>query len=270
MVTSLTAIAGAVAVALAIWLTGGDGRTTQATGPTPPPDCYVADEPTAGGPPAPSQLQARDQLDLRVHVSWADNSDDETCFVLEASVSDYLPLEYEIVAFLPPGTTFYSDGPYPEGETIHYKIYASTSSARSVYSNEAHTNIPFYEPTFTPSPPSSLTPTATPTQIPTASPSTNGTMSPTPSPTSTVGGGTPSPTPAQLPEAGGPQRGGSASAAAIGFSLLALAGAFLLAGAVKRRRDGATAPPPGPGPMPTPPSDDPAEIADWLQNEFPE
>lgn len=33
---------------------------------------------------------------------------------------------------------------------------------------------------------------------------------------------------------------------------------------------GATEPPRGPGPMPTPPSDDPEEIADWLQEQFAE
>ena len=216
----------AVAVALTAGITGVGG-TTQATGPTPPADCFVADEPTVGGPTVPSDLEASlppgGPLG-QVNLNWSDNSDDETCFVLEAR----LEADFEAIAFIPANATSYIDGLYEENDVITYRLYAANATDRSEYTDLAGVLIPVFDPTATPRP---ATPTATPAITPTPAPEeTASPMSPAPSPTA-------SPTPAQLPETGGPPRGGSASAAAIGFSLLALAGAFLFTGTMKRRRD---------------------------------
>lgn len=231
MMASLLTVAGVATVALAAWVTGGGGGTTQATGPTPPADCFVADEPTAGGPAAPSDLVA----DLppieflgQTDVSWTDNSDDETCFVIEGTLPNYL--DFEVIAVLPPNTTAYRDeGPYVQGRSVRYRVYAATASERSQYSNEDNVTIPILSPTPTGPLPTPKPPTApTPTPEETASPSPP--PSPTASPTSSVPSPTASPTPAQLPEAGGSAEGSSTPVATliiVGAALLILSAAVV-------------------------------------------
>ncbi len=198
MPASLLTIAGAILAALAIWATGGDGHTTLATGPTPPADCFVADEPMAGGPAAPSDLAATSVFEsvflANFELTWDDNSDDETCFVVEARFEAAPPpVAYEVIAFIPPNTTNHSDGPYTQGDVVTYRLYAANAAARSEYSQSLTIGLPGIDPTPSPPPP---TPTPTPSSAPTRTPEETGSPSPAPSPTA-------SPTPAQLPKGGG-------------------------------------------------------------------
>lgn len=147
VMAGITAASAAAGVLLMNPDTGGE-----ASEPTPPADCFVSDEPSANGPEAPSDLIAFDQLSREVELSWADNSSDETCFVIEARVSLYVQGMYEVVAILPGGEVEHTDGPYQEGSNIYYRLYAATATARSNYSNEAVTAIPHTEPSPTATP----------------------------------------------------------------------------------------------------------------------
>lgn len=155
MMVSLLAIAGAVVAALAIWVTGGDGGRTHATGPTPPADCFVADEPTAGGPAAPTELVAEISTALpsyQIDLTWSDNSDDETCFVLEAKFTGAVSDPFVTHAIVEADVSMHTDGLYEEGDTILYRLYAAHATGRSDYSNIAGIGIPYFDNTITPSP----------------------------------------------------------------------------------------------------------------------
>ncbi len=228
MMASLLTVAGAVAVTLVVWVTGGDGGATQATGPTPPADCFVADEPTPGGPAAPTELAAEISAphpSSDFDLTWSDQSDDETCFVLERKS---FGLQYDVIAILGPDTTSYRDeDPHPEAVVFFYRLYAARDNDRSEYSNVAGPSIPPFDPTpspppVTPTPPP--TPPPTPTPTPTPTPEETASPSPSPSPAAT-------PAPAQLPKTGGPAEGSSAPVAAViivGAALLILSAAVVL------------------------------------------
>ncbi len=198
------------------WITGGDGGTAQAS-PTPPADCFVADEPTATGPMAPTDLVAGATVTepfFQFDLAWSDQSDDETCFVLELNT---VGLQYEVIAILEPDTTSYRDeGPYQDGVVVFYRIYAARDNDRSEYSNVAGADIPVFDPTPSPSPPATPTPLPAPNATPTPTPEETASPSPPLSPAA-------SPTPAQLPDAGGPAEGRSTPVA-----ILIVAGATLL------------------------------------------
>ena len=187
LVTIPLAIFGAAALTLAA-LTVFDGvadSATHASEPTPPADCFVSDEPTADGPAAPTNFELTFRLPsfyvAYFELKWDDNSEDETCFVVERREFGYVTNVFEVIAVLPGNTTQYSDGPFGHGDSMYYRVYAATSTERSEYSNEEFAGIPIYEPTPTPTP----TPTLPPP--------------PSPSPSAVA----PFPTPAALPKTGG-------------------------------------------------------------------
>jgi hypothetical protein len=189
------ALFGVAALTLAALLALGDSRNVvgQASYPTTQPNCYVADEPTASGPAAPSNLTASYSFylyDGYVSLSWDDNSDSENCFVIETKVNDG---SYEMFDQVPANTDDYVNLPWGagDGDRLYFRVYAATSSGRSEYSNEDSARIYFdLPPSPTPTPSASPTPSLTP------SPST---VTPTPTPSTA----TLSPTPAALPKTGG-------------------------------------------------------------------
>ncbi len=132
----------------------GDAGSTYAFEHKSPPDCHVAAQPTGGNPNAPTDLDADlppFQFLGQTDVAWTDNSDNESCFVVERKFVDQ---EYELIAILPPNTTEFRDvGPYDQGDWLFYRAYAATSTQRSFYSNEDSVTIPIVEPTPTGSPP---------------------------------------------------------------------------------------------------------------------
>ena len=203
---SVVTVAIAAGATVALLLFGGrsSDATIYAPEPSIPPDCYVADEPTDAGPAAPSDLTAEwspyfiggilvDAFDV---LTWTDNADDETCFVIEMKPAGG---SYEVVAVLGANANshHFMSGP----GTRTYRVYGANADGRSAYSNEDAVNAVDDSPTPTPSPtPLGQTPTPTVVSIPSPTPSLSpSTVTPTPTP-STV---TPTPTPAALPKTGG-------------------------------------------------------------------
>jgi hypothetical protein len=175
---------GAVALVAAIVLLGlaahvGSGEITA---------CLVASQPSPGGPVAPSSLQAEFAAgQLRADVTWVDNAQDETCYVLERKINSG---PYDVIAVLSPDSTSYlNDGPYVQAEVVTYRVYAATGSARSAYSNTDEVFFPVVDPSPpppTPTPVSSPTPTSPPTPSATPAPSPTPTLSPGPTPSSSA------------------------------------------------------------------------------------
>lgn len=180
-------------------------------------NCFVSDEPSADGPDAPSNLSGSWSpyysggylLDAYDYMAWTDNSDDETCFVIEMNSGD---------GFRTVGSSSanYATWAQPSGYGRRtYRVYSASATERSAYSNVAVID----------SGPTPITLTRTPSPTPSLS------DSPTPSVVATVTGQTstgptaiPSPiaaTPANLPVAGGPPDPRTSSTAL-------LAGAFIL------------------------------------------
>lgn len=141
----LSVVAAAIAaVATAVLLLFG-GRSSDATiyvpEPSIPPDCFVSDAPTANGPSAPTDLTAEWSpyfqpdgflLDAFDVVRWTDNSDDETCFIVEMK-SNQIGATYEVVAILPSDSESFSPFSGPGWRT--YRVYAAHAEGRSGYSN---------------------------------------------------------------------------------------------------------------------------------------
>ena len=191
------AIAGGVAALLLLFAGGSSDATVTLPEPSIPADCSVVDEPTENGPAAPSNLTAEWSpaffgggflLDAFDVVSWTDNSDDETCFVVEMRPAGG---SYEVVAVASANAEIHHLMSGPGVRT--YRVYAAHTESRSTYSNEDTVNA-VYDP-----------PTPTPTLGPTPSPSPSPSSSPlivTPTPTSSAMPDL-EPTPAVLPKTGG-------------------------------------------------------------------
>ena len=190
--TRLSVVAAAIAVLTTAMLLLFGGRSSDATiyapEPSIPPDCYVSDASTGIPPTAPSGLTVEWSpafiggflLDAFDVVSWTDNSDNETCFVVEMRPAGG---SYEVVAVVSANTESHHLMSGPGVRT--YRVYAAHTESRSLHSNEDTVNA-VYNP-----------PTPTPTPTPAPSPST---VTPTPAPTPTPD---PQPTPAALPKTGG-------------------------------------------------------------------
>jgi hypothetical protein len=83
--------------------------------------------------PAPSDLQAIDVSALAVQLTWIDNSDNETGFVLERHKAGLPP----VIINVDPDVTEYTDTHEIEEETQYtYKIKAMDGEMSSAYSNE--------------------------------------------------------------------------------------------------------------------------------------
>lgn len=120
------------------------------------PHCYTAAEPTATGPAAPTNLEARFRGvpgGTAVDLTWQDNATDEMCYVIEHVVG-FGPT-WAVFAVLPANTTSYTDaGPYASASDPArvYRVYAATSTTRSSPSNTAGGGIPIANGTPTPTP----------------------------------------------------------------------------------------------------------------------
>ncbi|MCI0842500.1 MAG: hypothetical protein J4N36_01935 [Chloroflexi bacterium] len=189
-------VTAAIAIGAAATLLLFGGRASDATiyapEPSIPPDCFVADASYGIPPAAPTGLTVEwspafiggfllDAFDI---VRWTDNSDHETCFVVEMRPAG---ASYEVVAVVSANTEVHHLMSGPGVRT--YRVYAADSESRSLYSNEGTVNAVYTPPTPTPSP--------TPSPSPSSSPSTvTPTATPSPLPDS-------QPTPATLPKTGG-------------------------------------------------------------------
>jgi len=86
-------------------------------------------------PLPPSDLNAT-LLPGQIHVTWNDNSNDETDFVLQYQYFPTLDPGWHNLAVLAPNTTSYQYGSPLNGSTYIFRVYARNSNGNSAYSNE--------------------------------------------------------------------------------------------------------------------------------------
>ncbi|HQY88869.1 MAG TPA: fibronectin type III domain-containing protein, partial [Tepidisphaeraceae bacterium] len=85
-------------------------------------------------PVAPSNLLASAVTSSSINLSWADNSSNETSFILERRT--IASNTFETLVTLPADTTSYNNTGLSEDTTYIYRIRAINSSGTSVFSNE--------------------------------------------------------------------------------------------------------------------------------------
>lgn len=86
-------------------------------------------------PIPPSNLTAT-LLPGQIHITWDDNSNNETDFVLQYNYYPTVDPGWHNLAVLDPGTTSYQYGSPAYGITYIFRVYARNSYGRSPYSNE--------------------------------------------------------------------------------------------------------------------------------------
>jgi hypothetical protein len=86
------------------------------------------------GPAAPTNLQAV-QLPTQIHVTWQDNSDDETGFKLEMKEYPTFPGTWQVLADLGPNVTSYQINGLRYNHTYYFKATAYNANGSSAYSN---------------------------------------------------------------------------------------------------------------------------------------
>ena len=116
-------------------------------------------------PQAPSNLTATAAAYNRINLSWQDNSNNETGFVINRTQNPAVAWNY--VATVGANVTSYSNTGLFASTTYYYRVSAINSAGSSVWSNTASTTTP---PQSTPTP--TPTPTATPT--PSSDPNSDG------------------------------------------------------------------------------------------------
>jgi hypothetical protein len=83
----------------------------------------------AGGPAAPSNLAAA-PLSGGAHLTWTDNSDNETGFMV-MRMKDGTDTEYQHVTTLPFNATQHHDAPLTSGATYKYVVMAMNADGES-------------------------------------------------------------------------------------------------------------------------------------------
>ncbi len=83
----------------------------------------------------PTNLTASADASKKVHLSWTDNSNDETGFVVERSVND--TINFISLVVLTANSTTYIDSIAPDNSLIFYRVKARRDSTYSPYSNNA-------------------------------------------------------------------------------------------------------------------------------------
>jgi hypothetical protein len=133
-----------------IYVTGGTTAKYKQSGTIPSP------------PAAPSNLAATPAGTSSISLTWADNSTNETSFVLMQSSSSGGIFNKLIT--LPANSTSYTDVGLGSSATYYYKIQATNAGGNSTWSNEASakTDTP---PATIPAAPSNLITTATGTSV---------------------------------------------------------------------------------------------------------
>src|SRR5262249_8410007 len=91
-----------------------------------------------GMPAAPSEMTATLLLGMP-HLTWKDNSDNETQFMIEHKIGNG---EYKLVASVPFNTTSYHDASAMTGVTHTYHVMAMNDAGMSDPSNEATIAVP--------------------------------------------------------------------------------------------------------------------------------
>ncbi len=90
-------------------------------------------------PAAPSNLAASLQAGPQVSLTWRDNANNESGFVIERSLDG---LNFSMLASVGANTTSYVDAAVTAGNTYTYRVYAVNAGGSSSYSNTASLTIP--------------------------------------------------------------------------------------------------------------------------------
>jgi hypothetical protein len=96
-------------------------------------------------PDAPTDLAAAPLSQSRIALSWMDNSDDESGFTVERSLSGVTG--WAQIADLIADTQAYTDGELSCGTTYHYRVRAYNAGGSSAYSSTAYTTTVVCTPT---------------------------------------------------------------------------------------------------------------------------
>jgi len=97
----------------------------------------TANATTSAGPPnAPSNLTAAASGSSVINLSWADNSTDETGFVLQRSLTS--GSGFTTIATLPANTTTYVNSGLTGSTTYYYRVQATNAAGSSAWSNTAN------------------------------------------------------------------------------------------------------------------------------------
>jgi subtilase family serine protease len=83
-------------------------------------------------PAAPSNLTASAGSHQKVNLSWTDNSNNETGFVIQRSTNGS---SWTTLAQVGPGVTTYTDTTVSRHKTYYYRVYAYNNFGNSAYSN---------------------------------------------------------------------------------------------------------------------------------------
>lgn len=102
--------------------------------------CSGDDEPTGSVPAAPSMLTV-ELLEGGGHLTWKDNSANETQFmIMRKEVGG--TADYAVVASPPFDTTAYHDAPLTSGKSYLYMVMAMNDAGESEGSNEVTLTVP--------------------------------------------------------------------------------------------------------------------------------
>jgi len=93
----------------------------------------------AGPPAAPSLLKATAITTFQINLSWQDNSDNETSFVVERSPSE--TGEFKTVATLPANTSFYENTGLDPNTTYYYRVKARNIDGAPVSNTSSATTM---------------------------------------------------------------------------------------------------------------------------------
>lgn len=94
----------------------------------------------AGGPPAAPSGLAAEPLTGGAHLTWTDNADNETEFMV-MRMEDGVDTEYQVVATVPFDTEQYHDAPLTSGTTYVYMVMAMNDDGEAE-SNEVTFDAP--------------------------------------------------------------------------------------------------------------------------------
>lgn len=83
----------------------------------------------------PSSVKGVPDSMRNINITWTDNADDETKFVVERSVN--APSKYTVIAQLQPNTSQYTDTALPVNSLVFYRIRAYRDTLASLYSDTA-------------------------------------------------------------------------------------------------------------------------------------
>jgi N-acetylneuraminic acid mutarotase len=115
-------------------------RAANAAGQSAASNEAFAATPAAGAAPAaPSGLSAAAVSGNAIRLNWADNSDDETAFVVERATPGGA---FSTLATLGAGATSYDDSPVSAGDTFVYRVRATNAFGASGPSNESSATTP--------------------------------------------------------------------------------------------------------------------------------